>query len=56
MKAADVMTATVVLTRPDASVREAQRAAFQDIRSLMQNGAPEAPRLDPVDRIAALLD
>lgn len=40
----------------DASVREAQRAAFQEIRSLMQNGAPEAPRLDPVDRIAALLD
>src|SRR5690606_31987278 len=37
------------------AAREEQRVAFREVRTLMQNGAPEAPRFDPVDRVAALL-
>lgn len=36
-------------------LRQAQVAAFAEIRALMQNGAPEAPRQDPADRVRAVL-
>ncbi len=32
----------------------AQREAFLELRQLMQEGAPDAPRLDPVDRVLAV--
>ena len=38
----------------DAAMRRHQLDAFRDIRALMQNGAPEAPRQDPADRVLAV--
>lgn len=35
----------------DPAAAEAQLAGFRDIRALMEKGAPEAPRVDPAERI-----
>jgi lipid-A-disaccharide synthase len=37
----------------DPTAQGAQRSAFAELRALMQSGAPEAPRNDPVDRVLA---
>ncbi|AVX04591.1 lipid-A-disaccharide synthase [Maritalea myrionectae] len=37
------------------TARKAQQAGFEEIRHLMQKGAPEAPRQDPVERILSYI-
>ncbi|MCF4098552.1 lipid-A-disaccharide synthase [Maritalea mediterranea] len=43
------------LLAQDEPTRARQRDGFAEIRELMQKGAPEAPRQDPVDRILSYL-
>lgn len=38
----------------DPAAIAAQRAAFREIRALMQKGAPEAPLVDPAERVLAV--
>lgn len=45
--------ATNLADREDA--RAAQRAGFEEIRALMKEGAPEAPRQNPVERILSYI-
>lgn len=43
------------LLATDEGTRAAQREGFEEIRLLMQKGAPEAPRQDPLERILSYL-
>jgi lipid-A-disaccharide synthase len=38
----------------DQAAIAAQLAAFREIRALMQKGAPEAPLVDPAERVLAV--
>ena len=38
----------------DPAAIAAQLGAFRDIRALMQKGAPEAPLVDPAERVLAV--
>ncbi len=47
----EALVAEVRCLLDDKTVADAQVAGFAEIRRLMQNGAPEAPRVDPAERI-----
>lgn len=53
---ADRLEAALRGVLDDPAAGAAQLAAFAELRALMQNGAPEAPRTDPADRLLAVLD
>ncbi len=50
----DLATAANTLAENE-SARAAQRDGFEEIRQLMQKGAPEAPRQDPGERILSYI-
>jgi len=50
----DRLTAALLGVIDQPSAAAAQHAAFAEIRALMEKGAPEAPLVDPADRILAL--
>jgi len=49
------LLAAVLPVLDNPTVAEAQLAAFAEIRALMETGAPEAPLVDPVDRLLTLV-